>query len=68
MVMVVFEGFRVVECRVVVFQDDGFSCGSVPPTISYWGHASFPDSSGSCSATISLILGLVCQGVGFFVG
>jgi len=68
MVIVVFKGFRIVECRVVVFQDDGFSCGSVPQTISYWGHSSFPDCSGSCSTLISLILGLVCHGAGFFVG
>ena len=37
--------FCVVECRMVVFHDDGFSFGSDPPTISYWGHSSFPDCS-----------------------
>jgi len=62
------ESIRMVECRVVVFHDDGFSFGSVPQTISYWGQSSFPDCSGSCSISISLILGLVCQGATFFVG
>jgi len=33
MVIVVFEAFRVVECRIVVLHDDGFSF--VPQTISY---------------------------------
>src|ERR1700712_3315744 len=68
MVVVVFEGFRVVECHVVDFQDDGFSFRSVPQTISYWGQSSFPDCSGSFSTSISLILGLDCHGAGLFVG
>jgi len=68
MVTFLFEGFCVVECRVVLYQDDGFSFGSVPQTISYWGHQSFPKCSGSSSTSISMKLGLDCQGVGLFVG
>src|ERR1700712_1047798 len=68
MVIVVFESFRVVECRVIVFQDNGFSFWSVPQTISCWGQLSFPDCSGPFSTSISLILGLDCHGAGFFVG
>src|SRR6195952_450364 len=68
MVIVVFESFRVVECRVVVFQDNGFSFWSVPQTIAYWGQSSFPDCGSSFSTSISLIFGLVCHGVGFLVG
>jgi len=68
MVLVVIECFRVVECREVIFHGDGFSFGSVPQTISYWGQLSFPDCSGSCSTSISLIFGLVCQGVVFLAG
>ena len=68
MVIVLFEGFRVFECRVVVLHDDGFSFWYVPQTISYWRDLSFPNCSGSCSTSISLILGQVCQGAIFFVG
>src|ERR1700712_382992 len=68
MVVVVFEGFPVVECRVIVFQDDGFSFWSVPQPISYWGQSSFPDCSGSFSTSISLIFCLFCHGAGFLVG
>ena len=68
MVIVVFECICVVECRVIVFHDDGFSFGSVPQTISYWGQSSFSDCSGSCSTSISLIFGLFCQGAVFFAG
>jgi len=68
MVLVVIECFCVVECRVLVFHDDGFSFGYVPQPISYWGQSSFPDSSGSFSTSISLIFGLVCQGAVLFAG
>jgi len=68
MVIVVFEGFRVGEGHLLVFHDDGFLLGSVPQTISYLGHSSFPDCSVSCSTSISLLLGLVCQGAIFFAG
>jgi len=68
MVVVVFEGFRVGEYGVVVFHDDGVSFGSVSQTISYWGHSSFPQCSGPCSTSISLIFGLVCQWAIFFAG
>jgi len=67
-VIVVFECICVVECRVIVFHHDGFSFGSVGQTISYWGQSSFPDCSGSCSTSISLIFGLVCHGAVFFAG
>jgi len=68
MVIVGLESFRVIECHVVVFHDDGFSFGSVPQSISYWRHSSFPDCLGSCSTSISLILGLVCHGATFWMG
>ena len=66
--VVVFVGICVVECRVVVFQNDGFSFWSVPQTISYWGHSSLPDCSCCCSTLITLVLGQVCQGAVFLVG
>ena len=68
MVIVVFECICVVECRVVVFDDDGFSFGSVPQTISHWGPSSFPDCSGPCATSISLFFVLVCQGAVFLAG
>jgi len=46
-VIVVFECIRVVECRVGVLHNDGFSFRSVPPSICYWEQSSFPDWSGS---------------------
>src|ERR1700712_4889954 len=68
MVVVVFESFLVVECRVVCFRVCGFSFCSAPQTISYWGQSSFPDCSGFSSTSIALIFGLVCHGAGFLVG
>ena len=65
MVLVAFECFRVVECRVVVCRDDGFSFWSVPQPISYWGHSSFPNCSGTESMSISLICCLPCHGAFF---
>ena len=65
MVLVAFERFRVVECRVVVRRDDGFSFWSVPQPISYWGQSSFPDCSGTDSMSISLIYCLPCHGAFF---
>jgi len=68
MVIVVFKCIRVIESRVVVFHNDGFPLGSVPQTLSYWGHSSFPAGSGSSLTLHSLIMGLVCQEEAFFVG
>ena len=65
MVLVAFECFRVVECRVIVCRDDGFSFWSVPQPISYWGRSSFPDCSGINSTSISLICCLPCRGAFF---
>src|SRR6201995_5780530 len=67
-VVFVFECLRVVECRVIVFHDDGFPFESVPQTISYWGHSSFPDCSGSFSTSISCILCRGCHGAFRFAG
>ena len=56
------------QCQIVVFHDDGFSFRSVPQTISYWGHSSFPDCSGSFSTSISWIFCRVCHGAFRFAG
>ena len=65
MVLVAFDVFHVVECRVVVCRDDGFSFWSVPQHMSYRGHSSFPDCSGTESMSISLICCLPCHGAFF---
>ena len=62
------EDGSIIQVITLVFQDEGFSFGSVPQTISYWGQSSVPDCSGSCSTSISHILRLFCQGAGFFAG
>jgi len=68
MVIVVFKGFGVFKCRVVVCHDDGFSFGSLPQTISYWGHSRFADCWGCSLTSIPLILCLVFHRAGFLVG
>ena len=65
MVLVAFQCFLVVECCVVVCREDGFSFWSVPQPISYWGHSSFPNCSGTDSMSISLICCLSCHGAFF---
>ena len=61
MVLVAFECFRVVKCRIGVCSGDGFSFWSVPQPISYLGLSSFPDCSGTDSMSISLICCLPCH-------